>query len=170
MANIGKNMQDTFNEQIKNEMYSAYMYLSMSMWFEAKDLPGFAHWMRAQYIEEQTHALKLMDFVVDRDGVVTLLPIPQPPLTFTSALNVFEATLAHEQKVTEMINHVYAVAIEDKDTASQVFLQWFITEQVEEEKNADLIIEQLKAIGSMRGLLIMLDGHMDERKASPSVG
>ena len=170
MAVISKTMQDAFCEQIKNEMYSAYMYLSMSAWFEAQDLPGFAHWMKAQFIEEETHALKQLEFVVDRDGVVTLLPIDQPPATFASALDVFEKVLAHEQHVTALINKLYAAAVAEQDTASQVFLQWFINEQVEEEKNADLIVEQLKAIGAMRGLLIMFDGHMDERKASLSVG
>ena len=170
MAVISKTVQDAFCEQIKNEMYSAYLYLSMSAWFEAQDLPGFAHWMKAQFIEEETHALKMLEFVVDRDGVVTLLPIAQPQSTWTSALEVYEQVLQHEQKVTALINDLYAVAVKEKDPASQVFLHWFINEQVEEEKNADLIVEQLKAIGAMRGLLIMLDGHMDERKASLSVG
>jgi ferritin len=170
MAVISKTMQDAFCQQIKNEMYSAYLYLSMSAWFEAQDLPGFAHWMKAQFIEEEIHALKMTEFVLDRDGAVTLLPIDQPPSTFASALDVFEKTLAHEQTVTALINDLYATAIKENDTASQVLLHWFINEQVEEEKNADLIMEQLKAVGTMRGLLIMLDGHMDERKASLSVG
>jgi ferritin len=170
MATISKTMQDAFCEQIKNEMYSAYMYLSMSAWFEAQDLPGFAHWMKAQFIEEENHALKQMEFVLDRDGAVTLLSIDQPPTTFASALDIFEKVLAHEQHVTALINKLYAAALAEKDTASQVFLQWFISEQVEEEKSADQIVEQLKAIGTMRGLLVMFDGHMDERKASLSVG
>jgi len=169
MATISKTMQDAFNEQIKNEMYSAYLYLSMSAWFESQDLPGFAHWMRAQFIEEETHALKMLDFVVDRNGVVTLLPISQPTLAFESALDVFQKTFAHEQTVTSLIHKLYATAEQEKDYTSMMFLKWFIDEQVEEEKNADLLVEQLKAIGQMRGLLIMLDGHMDERKATLSV-
>ncbi len=169
MATISKTMQDAFNEQIKNEMYSAYLYLSMSAWFEEQDLPGFAHWMRAQFIEEETHALKMFEFVVDRDGSVNLLPIPQPTWTFESAVDVFQKTLAHEQVVTSLIHKLYATAEAEKDYTSMMFLKWFIDEQVEEEKNADLLVERLKAIGQMRGLLVMLDGHMEERKATLSV-
>jgi ferritin len=169
MANISKTMQDAFCEQIKNEIYSAYMYLSMSAWFEAQDLPGFAHWMKAQFIEEETHALKMMEYVVDRDGEVTLMAIPQPPTTWTSAVEVYQKVLEHEQLVTSLIHKLYAAADKENDYTSQTFLQWFINEQVEEEKNADLIVEQLKSIGNMRGLLVMFDGHMTERKASLSV-
>jgi ferritin len=170
MANISKTVQDAFNEQINKELYSAYLYLSMSMWFESNDLPGMAHWMKAQFIEEQTHALKMADFVNDRNGDVTLIAIDKPTATFTSALDVFEKTLAHEQHVTQLINNLYAVALKENDTASASFLKWFIDEQVEEEKNADLIVKRLKAIGAMAGMLVMFDGHLDERKASLSVG
>jgi ferritin len=169
MANISKTMQDAFNEQIKNEMYSSYLYLSMSAWFEEQDLPGFAHWMRAQFIEEQIHALKMFDFVVDRDGAVNLQPIPQPTITFESALDVYQKTLEHEKKVTSLIHNLYKTAETEDDYTSMMFLKWFIDEQVEEEKNADLLVAQLQAIGQMRGLLIMLDGHMDKRSATLSV-
>lgn len=169
MATISKTMQDAFGDQIKNEMYSAYLYLSMSAWFEAQDLPGFGHWMKAQFIEEETHALKMLEFVVDRDGVVTMQAIPQPPTTWASALEVFQNVLEHEQHVTALISSLYALAGKENDYTSQTFLHWFITEQIEEEKNADLIVEQLKAIGAMTGLLIMVDGHMKERKATLSV-
>jgi ferritin len=162
-------MQDAVNEQIKNEMYSAYLYLSMSMWFEAQNLPGFAKWMRAQYIEEQTHALKFMDFVVDRDGVVTLQTIAQPPATFASALDVFEKTLEHERRVTALIHNLYDLATKENDYASMSFFKWFIDEQVEEEASATLMVERLKSVGNMAGMLVMFDGHFTDRKATLSV-
>jgi len=169
MAAISKTMQDAFNEQIKNEVYSAHLYLAMSAWFEAKELPGFAKWMRAQYIEELTHANKMFDYVVDRDGLVTVPAIAQPPAEFASALDIYEKTLEHERHVTELINNLYRKAAAENDYESMTYLQWFLNEQVEEEKNALHIVEQLKAIGNMQGLLIMLDGHMDKRSASLSV-
>lgn len=170
MANISKTMQDAFNEQIKNEFDSAYLYLAMSVWCESEQLPGAATWMRAQFIEEQTHALKMADFVLERNGVVTLHALVQPPATFKSVVDVFEQTLAHERLVTELISKLHNVAVSEKDLASQAFLQWFISEQVEEEKNASDKVEQFKAIGSARGMLVMFDGHLKDRKASLSVG
>lgn len=169
MATISKTMQDAFNEQIKNEVYSAHLYLAMSAWFEAKDLPGFAKWMRAQYVEELTHANKLFDFVVDRDGVVTVPAIAQPTADFASALDVFQKTLEHERRVTALINDLYSKAAQENDYASMSFLKWFIDEQVEEEKNAQQIVARLEAVGNMPGLLVMLDGHMEKRSASLSV-
>ena len=170
MANISKTMQDAFNEQIKNEMDSAYLYLAMSVWCESENLPGAATWMRAQFIEEQTHALKMADFVLERGGNVTLHALVQPPATFKSVVDVFEQTLAHERLVTELINKLYNTAVTDKDLASQVFLGWFISEQVEEENHATEVLEQLKAVGSARGMLVMFDGHLKDRKATLSVG
>lgn len=169
MADISKTMQDAFNEQIKNEMYSGYMYLSMSAWFEDKNLPGFAQWMKAQYVEELNHAMKMFEYVVDRNGVVTLKVIDQPPSAFASPLAIFQATLEHEQKVTALINGLYAQAVKENDYTSQQFLNWFTNEQIEEEKNATLIVEQLKSIGTMAGMLVMFDGHFDDRKATLSV-
>lgn len=170
MATIGKAVQDAMNEQVKNEMYSAYLYLSMSAWFETQDLPGFAHWMRAQFIEEQTHALKFMDFILDRGGDVTLQPLAQPPTTFASPIDVFSKTLEHERSVTSLINGIYALAAKENDYASMSFLKWFIDEQVEEEKSADLLVQRVKAIGTHAASLVMFDGHLAERKAALSVG
>jgi ferritin len=169
MADISKTMQDAFNEQIKNEIYSGYMYLSMSAWFETQSLPGFAHWMKVQYVEELNHANKMFDYVTDRNGAVTLQMIPQPPTEFTSALAIFQATLEHEQKVTALIQHLCSLADQENDYTSQQFLTWFTNEQIEEEKNATLMRDRLKAIGAMAGMLVMLDGHFDDRKASLSV-
>ena len=165
MAMISAGVQDAINNQIKHEFYAAYTYLSMSAYFEAVNLPGFATWMRGQAQEEITHGMKLFDFVNDRGGRVILQAVDAPPTDFKSPLDVFEHALKHEQKVTGMINALYETAAGANDFAAQVALQWFITEQVEEEKTADLIVEQLKMIGSDRPALLMLDRELGARKA-----
>jgi ferritin len=160
---LSKVVQDTINEQIKNELYSAYLYLSMSAYCEAANLPGCAHWMRVQSQEEVSHAMKFFEFVFDRGGRVVLQAIDQPPVDFKSPLDIFQQTLQHEQKVTAMINHIYELAVKENDYATQTFVQWFITEQVEEEKNASQILDQLKAIGDQPAALFMLDGYLGKR-------
>jgi ferritin len=160
---LSKVVQDTINDQIKNELYSAYMYLSMSAYFEGANLLGCAHWMRVQSQEEVSHAMKFFEFVFDRGGRVVLQAIDQPPVDFKSPLDIFQQTLQHEQKVTALINHIYELAVKETDYATQTFVQWFITEQVEEEKNASQILDQLKAIGDQPAALFMLDGYLGKR-------
>ena len=160
---ITKAVLDRMNEQITHELYSAYLYLSMSAYFEAENLPGFAHWMRVQATEEQEHAMKFYDHILDRGSKVVLQAIPEPPVDFTSPQNVFKQSYEHEQKVTGLINSIYNVAITEKDHASQIFLQWFITEQVEEEKNASQILDILTKIGSSVGGLYQLDHRLGKR-------
>ena len=162
---LSKTIQDAMNEQVKNELYSAYLYLSMSAYCEAANLPGFAHWMRVQAQEEVEHAMKFYHFVYERGGRVALQAIDQPPVEFQSPLHVFEQTLAHEQKVTTMIHDLYTLAVQEKDYASQAFLQWFVTEQVEEEASATQIVETLKRIGDKSHALIMLDKELGQRGA-----
>jgi ferritin len=162
---LNQNVQDAINTQIKNEIYSAYLYLSMSGYFESINLPGFAKWMRIQWQEELGHALKFFDFVNDRAGRVVLGAIDQPKSDFESPLAVFQEALAHEQKVTAMINNLYALAVKENDYPAQVLLQWFINEQVEEEKNATNIVEQLKRIGNDGSALLLLDRELGARKA-----
>lgn len=162
---LNQAVQNAINEQIRNEFFSAYLYLSMSGYFEARNLPGFAHWMHVQYEEELEHALKFFDFVHDRGGRVTLYAIDQPPSDFQSPLDVFQRALAHEQKVTGLINNLYALAVKENDYPAQVLLQWFITEQVEEEKSATHIVEQLKLIGDNGSALLLLDRELAQRKA-----
>jgi ferritin len=156
-------VQDAMNEQIKNELYSAYLYLSMAAYFEAEDFQGFAHWMRAQAEEEQAHAMKFFDFINERGGRVTLHAIEQPPTTWTSPLDVFETTLEHEETVTSLIHKLYALSLEENDYASQVFLQWFVDEQVEEEANANQIVAQLKMVDGKAQGLLMLDRALGQR-------
>jgi ferritin len=165
---LNQTVQNAMNEQIKNELYSAYIYLSMSAYFESTNLPGFANWMRMQEQEEKMHAMKFYDFIHERGGRIVLQAIDQPPVKFESPLDVFEKTLEHEQKVTAMINDLYALTVQEKDFASQIFLQWFITEQVEEEDNANRIIEMLKMIGDSRHGLLMLDRELAGRQAPQS--
>jgi ferritin len=152
------------NDQIRKEIESAYLYLSMAAHFEAGNWPGFAQWMKVQNQEEWTHAMKFFEFIHTRGGRVTLLPIAQPPSEFKSHLAIFEQTLAHEKQVTASIHRLYEMAIEQKDYASQVFLQWFVNEQVEEEKNAAALVETLKAVGDKPSTLIYLDKRVGDRK------
>lgn len=162
---INKTMQDAVNEQIKHEFYSAYLYLAMAAYCEAANLPGFGHWMRVQNQEETAHAMKLFDHVIDRGGRVTLQAIDQPPAEFQSQLEMMQLVVGHERKVTGLIHRLYDLAVKESDPATQVLLQWFITEQVEEEKTAGQIAEQLKMIGDQGVALLMLDRELGTRVA-----
>lgn len=160
---IKQSVQDALNEQIKHELYSAYVYLSVSAYCEAINLPGFAHWMRAQSAEERDHAMKIYDFINDRGGRVRLQAIEQPPSDFGTPLQIAEKGLEHERMVTGYIERLYELAVKEGDYPTQVMLQWFISEQVEEEKNADLLVEQLKMVGDNRTALLMLDMELGKR-------
>lgn len=161
-------MEKAINGQIQKELYSAYVYLSMAAYFEANNLTGAASWMRLQHQEEQLHAMKFFDFINDRGGRVVLQAIQQPPTDFASPLAVFEAALAHEQKVSKSIHDLYALAIGENDYPTQAMLQWFINEQVEEEKNASAIVAQLKMIGDSPAGLFMIDQQLGARQAQPA--
>ncbi len=160
---LSKVMQDAFNAQIQKEFYSAYLYLSMSAYFENQNLPGIATWLKVQFQEEQGHALKFMGYVQERGGVVTLQAIAQPPCEWKSSLDVFENVLEHEQGITASINALYETALAEKDYAAQILLQWFIGEQVEEEKNVMDVIAQLKMIDAHATAVLMLDHSMGKR-------
>ncbi|MFN2251850.1 MAG: ferritin [Anaerolineae bacterium] len=157
------NVMKLLNEQINAEFYAAYIYLSMAAYFEDKDLAGFAHWMRMQSAEELTHAQKIFDYVIERGGRVVLEQIDAPPSDFDSPLDVFEKALAHEQKVTAMIDHLYAQAEKESDYPTQVMLQWFITEQVEEENTAGTLVAQLKMAGDSPAALLVFDRQLASR-------
>jgi ferritin len=166
---LNKKLESAINDQIQREFASAYIYLSMAAYFEATTLPGFANWMRIQFHEEQAHAIKFFDFVHDRGGVVKLQPIEGPPTEFKSPVEVFEITLGHEQKVTGHINDLYALAVEERDYPSQTLLQWYIDEQVEEEKNAGDILGMLKMIAGNPHALLMLDRELGARQLPPGI-
>ena len=160
---IKEKMLNALNEQINAEQYSAFLYLSMSAWFQDKGLPGFANWMYIQYQEELTHANKFFNYVNERSGKVNLKAIEQMPTEWAGTIEIFEATLEHEQKVTSLINNLVDIAIEEKDHATQSFLQWFVDEQVEEEANVTEILDTLKLIGGQGNGIFMLDREMRQR-------
>ena len=162
---MSKTMQDALNEQMKHEFYSSYLYLSMSAFCDRANLPGFARWMRAQAQEETRHALKIFDHLLDRGGRVDLHELGRPPADFSSPRDVFEQAHKHEQQVTASINQVYGLAMDERDFASRVFLDWFVQEQVEEEKTSGLLAEQLRMVGDDRLGLLMLDRELGLRKS-----
>ncbi len=164
---ISEKMQDALNGQLNAEFYSAYLYLSMAGYFESIDLKGFANWMRVQTQEEQFHAMKFYDHIIERGGRVILQQIEAPPNNWDSPLAVLEATLKHEQKVTGLINDLVFLAREQKDNASEIFLQWFVKEQVEEEDNVGTVLAQIKLVKDSPQALFMMDKEMAQRVFAP---
>jgi ferritin len=160
---LSKPIQDALNEQIKHEINSAYIYLAMSAYCESINMSGCARWLKVQWQEELEHSMKLFDYVYDRGGRVTLQAVDRPQADYTSVKDVFTQVLAHEQKVTALINALYGVAVKENDYATQIEVQWFIKEQVEEEKHATEILDTLKIAGESGPSLIMLDRHLGSR-------
>ena len=165
-----KNLQKAMNDQIRKEFESAYIYLSMAAWMEDQNLPGFAAWLRLQAREESTHAMKIFDHLIDRGCRVELQPLAGPPTDFKSSLHVFQEVKKHEEKVTKSINDLYGLALDDRDYASQVFIQWFITEQVEEEKNSSQVLESVRRVGDNQAALVMLDRELGSRTSADEDG
>jgi len=161
---LSKKMERALSKQINAEFYSSYFYLNMALYCESIDLPGFAHWLRLQTQEEYEHAMRLLDFVLSRDGMVDLEQIDKPKGGFKNINDVFAQVLEHEKKVTGMINDLYALAVKENDYPTQVELQWFIKEQVEEEKTAKDILQQLKWVGDKDTALFMLDQKVAQRQ------
>ena len=147
---ISKKMLEAINDQINAEMYSSYLYLSMGAWFESENLKGFGNWMRVHAQEENFHAMKFFDYVLARGGKIALKTIDAPPAKWKSPLDAFEEVFKHEQEVTSLIYKLAEIAQAEKDYATSVLLQWFITEQVEEEANADELIQKLKLMGDAK--------------------
>lgn len=161
---LSEKMGKAINQQINAEMYSAYLYLSMSTYFETLSLSGCANWMRQQAQEEMFHAMKMFDYINERGGRLVLQAIGQPPSAWSDTLDVFEHVLSHEQKVTGLINDLVNLAQEEKDHATNIFLQWFISEQVEEEATAGALVDKLKLIGGDANGLFMLDTELGQRQ------
>jgi ferritin len=160
---ISKKIQDAFNKQINEEIYSSYLYLSMAAYFGAVNLSGFSHWMRLQAQEEMFHAMKFFNHIVDRGGEVQLMAIKDPQTKWNSPLNVYEESLKHEYYITACINKLMDVAVEERYYAGQNLLKWFVDEQVEEEDNFTDVVEKLKRIGDNDALLLMQDLEMVKR-------
>ena len=160
---ISPKLQDALNAQINAEFWSAYLYLSMGMHFENTGNAGVANWFKIQFKEEQAHAEIFMNYLNSRGGRVVLKPIDGVPTSWESPLAAFEATLEHEQKVTALINNLYALAVEEKDYATTGKLDWFVSEQVEEEETAQGLIDRLKLVGDNGMGLYMLDQELAAR-------
>ena len=160
---LSKKMIDTLNSQINKEIYSAYLYLAMAANAEASGYKGTAVWLKVQFHEEMVHAMKFYEYVIDQGGALKLLGIDEPPAKYASLLDMFEKTLAHEQVVTKSINDLMDLAIAEKDHASQALLAWYVTEQVEEEKNATEIVQTLKMIGNNTSALYLYDKELGAR-------
>ena len=164
---ISKKMEAALNEQLNKEMYSAYLYMSMSTHSTHIGLKGFANWFMVQYQEEMMHAMRFYNYINDQGGRVMLVAIDAPPTEFESPLDMFEKTLKHEQFVTKRINDLVDLAIKEKDHATNIFLQWFITEQIEEEANDNDVIAKLKLVGKKGDALLMLDKELAARVFTP---
>ncbi len=163
---ISKKIQEAVNKQINAEFYSSYIYLSMAADCERKGFPGFGKWMRKQSEEETAHAMKLFDFVLNRGGCVELEAIGKPKSDFGTVLKMFEQSLKHERLVTDMIHDLHRKAVAGKDQATAVMLEWFIEEQVEEEKTAMDILDSLKLAGKDPTALLMLDREVGARDSA----
>ncbi len=160
---LTEKMAKALNDQVNAEMYSAYLYLSMSSYFNDAGLGGFSAWMKVQATEELTHSKKLIDFIYQRGGRLVLSEIPAPPGEWDSPVAVFEETLAHEQKVTGLINALVDTALEEKDHASNIFLQWFVTEQVEEEESVGAVLDELRLVADNKSGLFLLNRELGAR-------
>jgi len=160
---ISEKMVKALNSQVNAEMYSAYLYLAMEAYFKSEGFNGFASWMRAQTQEEVFHAIKIYDFINERGGRALLTAIDAPPAKWKTPLDVFKASLAHEGKVTGLINKLMDVSIELKDHATNSFLMWFVNEQVEEEANVSDIVRKLEMVADTPGGIFMLDKELSTR-------
>ena len=166
---LNEKIENAFNDQMIFEMYSANIYLSMATYFDAKNLTGFANWMKVQYQEEMFHATKFYNYINERGGRVIINGIDAPKTDWDSPLAVFENALAHERIVTSRIGKLVDLAAEEKDHASLNFLQWYVAEQVEEESNVDGVVQQLKLITGAPGGLLLLDRELGQRVFTPPV-
>ena len=160
---ISKTVQNAINEQINKELYSSYLYLSMAAYFEGKNLPGFAKWMYVQADEERGHGMKFFEHLLERGGKVELKTIAAPEVDWNNSLDVFKQVQEHEAAVTASINNLFELALKEKDYPFQVLLHWFITEQVEEEKNAADIVQQIELIDARGTAVLMLDHQLGKR-------
>jgi ferritin len=164
---LSKKMEEALNTQLNREMYSAYLYMAMSAYSTYIGLKGFANWFMVQYQEEMVHAMKIYNYINDLGGQVKLMAIEQPATEFESPMDMFEKTLEHEKFITKSINELVDLAISEKDHATNIFLQWFVTEQIEEEGNDNEIIAKLKLVGEDGNGLLMLDKELAMRVFTP---
>jgi len=167
---LNPKIEEAFNRQINAELHSSYLYLSMAAYFESENLAGMAAWMRIQAQEELNHALKFFDFINERDGRVTLTPVEGPKIEWESPFDAFQDAYNHECKITGLINQLVDLSIHESDHAANAFLQWFVTEQVEEEASAKTIVDKLKLAGDNTVALLMMDGELGQRPPAAAPG
>lgn len=160
---LSENMENQLNKHINAEFYSAHLYLSMSAYFKSIDLLGFGNWMQVQFEEEMSHAMRFFEFVDRMDGRVKLTAIPAPPVEWASPVEVFEQTYKHEQGVSAGIHELVSLAIQESDHPTNNFLQWFVSEQVEEESTAKAILKKLRFVEDSKSGLLMIDQEMNSR-------
>lgn len=163
---IKKRVENALNEQMNKEFYSYYLYLSMAAHFDSNNLKGFGHWLKVQATEEAGHAMKLFEYLISRGGKVLLQPIDAPPSVWKTHKAVFEAAYQHEQKVTGLIMKLLELAKSEKDHSTEIFLQWFVNEQVEEEATANEVLQKLQLVGNEGSALFVLDGELGKRSTS----
>jgi ferritin len=161
-------IQEAFNAHVTEELFSAHLYLAMAAWADSKAFRGFGRWLRVQHEEELGHARKLLDHLLDRGGVASLGAVAAPGSEFGSTLQLFEGVLAHERKVTASLEAFYALAGAEHDAATQILLQWFVAEQVEEEKSAQEIVDRLRLVSDRPGSVLYLDKEYGKRGKSAS--
>ena len=166
---ISEQMQKALSEQLKHEFHSAYLYLAMSAYSSHIDFCGAAHWFKTQYEEEHMHALKIFNYLIDQGVHVTLETVPQPASEYSSILEVFQASLAHEQEMTRKLNELSDQALKEKDHATYNLLQWFVNEQVEEEASVSAIISKLKLVKEDGYGLLMIDSELNGRQAAAAI-
>lgn len=163
---ISHSIAEVLNKQVNREFYSSYFYLSMSAHSDFLGLKGFSEWFLAKYREEMNHAMKIYKYLLDQGAQVQLLPIDQPPSTFESPLAMLEGTLAHEQKVTRSIHELVDQAVSERDHATHIFLQWFVTEQIEEESTVNEVLNRVKLVGGKGDGLFMIDNQLAQKAVS----
>ena len=167
---LNKRLEGELNAQLNAELYSAYLYLSMSGYLATKNLSGFSNWMKVQFEEEQFHAMKLFQYIIDRGGRVELAIIDKPQSEWKGILDIFEDVQAHEEKVSALINNLVDVAMHEKDHATVNMLQWFVAEQVEEEASVSDLLDQLRLLGGQGSGLFLLDREAKQRVFTPPAG
>jgi len=165
---LSPKLTDALNQQINEEYYSSYLYLAMAAYFEDKNLDGCAHWMRMQALEEWDHGMKIFDYMIERGGRVELRAVAAPDKEWDSPTHAFEASLEHEQYMTKNINALADLAIQEKDHATNNILQWYVTEQVEEEAQVEDILKKLELMGNTGTGLFMMDRELLARQAPGS--
>ena len=161
---ISKKVEKAMNKQMNLELYSSYVYLAMAAYFDSLNLDGFSHWMRLQAQEEMAHSLKLFDYILEREGTITLTAVKAPPATWKSPLAGCKDALAHEKENTKQINELMNLAFSEKDHATRIFLQWFVEEQVEEEATASKLVEKVKQVEKSTGVMFILDQELAKRQ------